>query len=113
MTDRGKYMDALAGLEGLFRASKALAESEWLEVGAQLEKLAAEANRRSLPGHPQPRMAATGVAICTANCTIFSAYGPADLGCGRCLSGDGHPARTGTPCFPWTEHFVNEHGGNQ
>jgi hypothetical protein len=107
MTDRGKYMDALTSLSNLLTNARNLSETEWYEVGHELEKLRDRAIDRSRPTPPQPRPGIAGVPICTANCTLFSAYGPEGLGCGRCLSGDGHPARTGTPCLPSTEDIIN------
>lgn len=109
MTDRGKYMDAITTLDHLFQGSRQLSENEWHDVGSMLVKLGETAQNRSSPAPPQPRISDTGVGICSQNCTLFSLYHDPSTLSARCLSGEGHPTRAGVPCFPWVEHFVNEH----
>jgi hypothetical protein len=111
MMDRGKYMDAISALEGLFSNSRQLSESEWHEVGEVLTKLSDKAHGRARVTAPQPLMGSTGYAKCSVNCTLFSSYMDPDTRSSRCLSGDGHPTREGVPCTPWVEHFVNERRG--
>lgn len=111
-TDRGKYMDAITALERLVTNSRQLSESEWHEVGTLLVKLGETALDRSRPATPQPRIGNTGVGICSTNCTMFALHCDTTKS-GRCLSGEGHPTRAGVPCFPWVEHFVNEHPGKE
>jgi hypothetical protein len=110
MSDHRNYMNALATMDNLFMDKRDLSENEWHEVGIRLEKLCSAAMQRRQPTRPQPRISGSGVAICSTSCTMFSAYDGAKLlAAGRCLSGSGHPTRAGVPCFPWVEHFVNEH----
>lgn len=111
-TDRGKYMDAITTLDHLFQSSRQLSENEWHEVGSMLVKLGETAQNRSRPAPPQPRISSTSVGICSTNCTMFAIHCDTTKS-GRCLSGEGHPTRAGVPCFPWVEHFVNEHGAAQ